>query len=303
MTPSSIELASDEISLLDILRFFQRQYKLISGITFAAVVLGLGAGLTAVPQFQRELLLGFELPLILTTQTIVADGDNVRLVALENEQIMKDEIAAIGLLTLEEHLATYLSDPEILPKATANFEAVPLRETRQNLDHLKVVIVAENQAAVEGFNQSALEALQEAMSDFVQSYLALDIQRLDILIQNSEQKISLLEERFIEPVNQSGALSSETVLNVLRFQNQQAVLAEELGKLVDYELARSSLIAAQNDADIEIKIETLADVDSQQETSLVRFLILSAIAGFLVSVLIAIIADQIPQIHKALSEP
>ena len=298
--PIPSQLTEGEVSLIDTVRFLRRHYRLMGGLTLLAIVAGLWSSLSKEPAFERKMLFEFEITPLLTTATpsIAADSDTT-------EADLKTSLMAQGVIALEGGFSEEIGDSGVRSniRITAEPAAPPMVNTT-TLDHLLVTITADEMASIEQGQESALSALQKVAVTVTQAYLAEEIERLDVLIQRSQGKITFIEEQLkTQERLLTGTNGTENLISVLRGQPQQEVLAEELGDLANYEFSRQSFttVLANGREDL-VMISVVEETERQDSQNLLAQILLSAIAGFIVSILIAVTIDQIPQIRKALSE-
>lgn len=274
---------SDEISLIDILKFFRRQLKVIGGVTVAVVLLGLGASLSTTPQARRELLLTLTLPPEFIVDPNIAAA----------ESLMRNDVLAAGTLALSQDLPETLDNSAQSIDVTASLSSSP----ENNPEHLQLILVSENAAILEASEQLVLDELQGVADEAIEVYVEPEIARLDLLIQRTREKIARLEAQ-LASVSTLVETDSVMLSSVLQL-SQQSVLAEEISKLLDYELQReglSNLVAGNESL---VSIEVLMTSQTEQSSSLVKRLILSAIAGFMISILAALIVDKWSQLRAA----
>lgn len=286
----------DEISLLDILGFFKRQFKVIGGVTIAAIVASLGMAATQKTQVQRTLSLDVELSPLLG---LVIAGDELAL-AQEIDQELVAEIVSEGTLALQSYFLEHQNDPSALPKVNATTEAVPPTEATQVPEDLRLTLQAESTDGFETFSEAAIAVWETSAADLLEKHIVSAQERLALLIQRSQSKIDFLESQSLSPVAATG--DPDTLVNLLQFQQQQAVLAEEFAQLADYEFNQAALARAQSEPEELVEIKILADVESAQGSSLGTRLTLSVIAGLMLGIFIGLLVDQFPKFKAALSQ-
>lgn len=276
----------DEISLIDILKFLRRQFKVIGGVTVVVILLGLGASLATTPQARRELLLTLTLPPELIVDPNIAAA----------EPLIRNEILAAGNLALSQDLPEMLDNSAQSVDVTASLSS----SSENNPERLQLILVSENAAILEASEESALDTLQGVADEAIDVYIEPEIARLDILIQRTREKIARLEVQ-LASVPTLAETDSAILSSVLQIP-QQSLLAEENSKLLDYELQRNGLSDLVTGSESLVSIKVLMTTQTEKSSSLVRRLILSAIAGFMLSVLIALVVDQWPQLRAALTD-
>ena len=284
----------DEISLLDILGFFKRQFKIIGGVTVAAIVVSLGMAATQQAQVQRTLFLEVDLSPLLG---LAMAGDDLTL-AQEIDQELVAEIVSEGTLALQSYFLEHQNDPGALPKVNATTEAVPPTEATQVPEDLRLTLQAENTEEFETVSEAAIAVWEARAADLLANHIVSAQEQLVLLIQRSQSKIDFLESQSLSPVAATG--NTETLL---QFQQQQAVLAEEFAQLADYQFNQAALARAQSEPEELVEIKVLADVESARGSSLGTRLLLSAISGLMLGIFIGLLVDQFPKLKTALSQP
>lgn len=288
---------TDEISLIDILKFFQRQFKVMAGITIAALLLGLGTGLSQTPQARRELLLKFTLPPELTVSPIGNESSSpINPLEIDDEVGIRDEIIAMGNLAFEQNLSFQQPPTALTAPVSASLSVV----MEEQSERLQLVLSSPDAANLEAADQLALGILQDAADSVLKPYIIPEIARLDLVIQRTRAKITQLETLLATPTAISEDNNSAMLSSALQLP-QQTVLAEELSKLIDYELARTDLSDLQTRQEPLIRFEVLMESQTQAASSLLQRLVLSAISGFMLSIFIALLVDQLPKIRAALA--
>lgn len=288
---------TDEISIIDILKFLKRQSKVIASVTIAALLLGLVTGLGKTPQARRELLLQWTLPPELKVSPTGAEtGSPISPPEIIDEIIFRDELIVVGNLALQQNLNVQQDPTDISAPISADVSLVVAEQP----ERLLLTLSSPDAATLTAADQPAVDILQAAADGLLEPYIIPEITRLDLVIQRTQTKITQLETLLASPTateNNSSALLSGTLQ-----LSQQTVLAEELSKLLDYELAQADLTDLQTREAPLIHFEVLSDRQTQASSSLLQRLVLSAIAGFMLSLLIALLIDQIPHIRCALAD-
>jgi hypothetical protein len=277
----------DEISLIDILHFLRRRFRVIGAVTLATAALGIGASLLNPTQFRREILLDFEI-----LSTLEHQGLSVN----------ENEVEAIAALELESHIKQHQANLGGQAAVSGTVESATLLETSDSPTYLRLTMRSADSNALESVRQSAYDRLQEVTNTTVSQQVDNEVERLDALIQRTQQKIAFLEERAEVPSANIDPRDASNLLYLLQLQQQQAALNSELNTLDNLKFNRETLALTQNQGASLVQIVTLSDIETQQSSPLMRNIILSIIVGSMMGILIAIVIDQIPQIRKKLSE-
>jgi len=277
----------DDISLIDILHFLRRRFRIIGAVTLATAALGIGASLLNPTQFRREILLDFEI-----LSTLEHQGLSVN----------ENEVEAIAALELESHMKQYQANLGEQAAVSGTVESATLLETSDSPTYLRMTMRSADSNAIESVRQSAYDRLQEVTNTTVSQQVDNEVERLDALIQRTQQKIAFLEERAEVPSANIDPRDASNLLYLLQLQQQQAALYSELNTLDNLKFNRETLALTQNQGEPLVQIVTLSDIETQQNSPLMRNVILSIIVGSMMGLLIAIVIDQIPQLRKKLSE-
>lgn len=277
----------DEISLIDILHFLRRRFRIIGAVTLATAALGISASLLNLTQFRREILLDFEI-----LSTLEHQGLSVN----------ENEVEAIAALELESHIKQHQANLGGQAAVSGTVESATLLETSDSPTYLRMTMRSADSNAIESVRQSAYDRLQEVTNTTVSQQVDNEVERLDALIQRTQQKIAFLEERAEVPSANIDPRDASNLLYLLQLQQQQTALNSELNTLDNLKFNRETLALTQNQGEPLVQIVTLSDIEIQQSSPLIRNVILSIIVGSMMGMLIAIVIDQIPQIRKKLSE-
>lgn len=279
----------DEISLVDILKFLRRQFWLISGITLAVMLIGAGTSVLTSPQARRELLLQLKLPPEMRMNTVIA----------ADVLVMQDEIVQAGNLALGSDFPRAVMSEESSPVSAVLSEA-----NESDHDRFRMVITSADPSNLEAAEQVALTTLQEAASEVAESYLDPELTRLDFGIRRTQAKIARLESRLPAPDALAGG-DSVNVSSFLQWQQQaqqQTLIAEEFGQLADYELEREGLASLKTREEPLASFSVLTATQTLESGSLLQRLVLSAIAGLMLGVFVALIVDQLPRLKATWSQ-
>ncbi|MEM6432702.1 MAG: hypothetical protein AAF773_02425 [Cyanobacteria bacterium P01_D01_bin.115] len=288
---------TDEISLIDILKFLRQHFRIIGAGTLTISTFGMVAGLTDSPQTQRELLLSLTLPPEMTLHPIGSPTNqavqNSNRIA-QDAKLIQDKITVAGSLAINNDFPKALNQTQSLP---ISISLPPL--TDETPGHLRLVLTSEDSTILKEASQKAIDILQVAADEVVELHIAPEIIRLDLLIQRTQAKITHLEKQ-LASTGVASTVESTALASPLQLP-EQLVMAQEISMLIDYEFERASLSELQSRDESLVSIEVLLDSQTQVPNSLLQRLIFSTISGFMLSILIALIVDHWPQIKSALS--
>ncbi|MGD1862370.1 MAG: hypothetical protein ACFB0E_20680 [Leptolyngbyaceae cyanobacterium] len=293
--------SADEISLVDILKFLKQHFKVIGGITLAATLIGIGSSFLIASQFRRELLLSIEISPALTLNLSPQLGGRLS-TSITSEQIIRDEIKVASDAAIEDLLAAPTSVSGGQFGMSGSLEFVPTVDSDTLPDKARLVLDSDDPVVLESFSQSALETLQAVANEVVQSYLSTESQLLQMRLQQTQDKVDLLEMRLFSSATAANADLNE-LSGLLQFQQRQLVLADEYSALADFELELDRLVKLQASEEPLAMFNVLVDIQRQESTSLLTVMLLSAISGFILSILVALFVEQLPQFRAALTGP
>ncbi|NEQ45398.1 MAG: hypothetical protein F6K00_18415 [Leptolyngbya sp. SIOISBB] len=303
-TPSSAEYlspqlkGSDEISLVDFVRFLQRQYKIIGGITLLALLVGGASGLSNQPKYEQETLVTLNLSPALVADVAESTADLSPVDAAFIDGLQTTLIAATEL-TLYDDLA---ASKDVSLDAISDFAQVESPEDADVLDHLLITTGTARATDLERSHTAALDALETAVTKTTQDYLTEQIERLDVLIQRSQNKVQFLEEQLPTSMATLNEASEGNLLYFLQFQKQQEVLAVEITRLANYQFSRDGLAAAKTNPRNLVSVKVISETVSETFASLQRRLVLATVAGMMLGILVALAAEQMPKVKQALAE-
>ncbi|MEM9815884.1 MAG: hypothetical protein AAF827_05685 [Cyanobacteria bacterium P01_D01_bin.6] len=273
----------DEIALVDILKFLQRQFKVIGGVTFLVIMIATVTNLMTPKQSRREVIVRLSLPLEINLSSDDALSD-----ALRDPALVQEEIAAAANLALTKDFSAALSNQASPSLVTASFSP----STDERPERFQLLLKSAEPDVLEEASKLALDSVQMAAGNVVESYLEPEIAWLDVLIQRQQEKVNRLTNQLRSNTTiDNGAPTA--LANVLQL-SQQSVLAEEISSLIDYELQRDSLLELQARDEPLVDIKVLIESQAQVSSSLLQQLVLSMVAGLMVGILIAIVVDQLP---------
>ncbi len=286
---------TDEISLVDILKFLRRQFKVIGGVTFATMMIATITSLATPAQFRREFFLHLSLPLEMIVNPVNSSSGGSQSLAVQNLTLIHEEIAAAVNLALANDFPVALASQTPSALVSASFSP----STDELAERFQLLLTSEDPEALEAAGQIALDSVQVATDGVVEFYLESEIARLDLLIQRTQEKVTRLTDQLTSTTATDNATPAR-LADIFQF-SQQSVLAEEISRLIDYQLQRDSLSELQTLDESLVSIEIMMESQVQLSGSLLPRLVLSTIAGFMLSILVAIVVDQLPQIRQAMS--
>ncbi|MEM9116376.1 MAG: hypothetical protein AAGD09_00670 [Cyanobacteria bacterium P01_F01_bin.56] len=273
----------DEIALVDILKFLQRQFKVIGGVTFLVIMIATVTNLITPKQSRREVIVRLSLPLEINLSSDDALSD-----ALQDPVLVQEKIAVAANLALAQDFSAALSNQAGPALVTASFSP----STDERPERFQLLLKSADPDVLEEASKLALDSVQVAAGNVVESYLEPEIAWLDVLIQRKQEKVNRLanQSRSNTTINNG---SPTELANVLQL-SQQSALAEEISRLIDYELQRDSLLELQARDEPLVGIKVVMESQAQVSSSLLQKLVLSMVAGLMVGILIAIVVDQLP---------
>lgn len=285
---------ADEISFIDILKFLRRQFRVIGGVTFVTMMIATIASLTTPTQARRELLLSLSLPLEMTLSPIDTFSDDRPSSIAMNPVLIQEEMVAVASLVLANDFPAALASQ--MPSAFVSASFSP--STDEIPKRFQLLLTSEEPSVIEEASQIALDSVQVAADGVAEFYLEPEIARLDLLIQRTQEKVTRLADQL--PSTATNNVTPTELASIVQL-SQQSVLAEEISRLIDYELQRDSLSALQTRDEPLVTIKVLMESQAQVSSSLLQRLVLSIIAGLMLGIFVAIVVDQVPRIRHAMS--
>ena len=281
-------LESDEISLIDILRFLQRRRRVIGGATLVIILVGTALGLVSPLELQREILTDFKI-----SSRLESEGISVN----------ESEIEALALFELRMYLDEHRRSPGALSnRVSGSVESASISEASESLTHLRISLRSPTPEASESFWQSAYQRLQTTTHDVVNEQFETEVERLDVEIARAQNKVAFLREQINNTSTSAPNLGSNSEFFIfLQFQQQQAALIEELENLANLQFRRENLAEIESQAEPLVEVIILSDIQTQR-SSLTRNLVLSTIAGLMFGILIGVAVDQFSRLRKEFGE-
>lgn len=257
-----------EISLADLLRFLQRQWHFLGGVTVAIATVSVMLNLAKLPSYRRPITLQIQKnsPLISTLLPESTEANSVGNWATKTlPKLELDATVTSPVYDAAKHqvaLSLIASEPEPLEAISASM-------------------------IVDGLTQQWQEQLQPMLAE--QTFL------LRVQQKQAEQAVAQLEEelRQVSPSN----LPRQTAMEEQRAEllREQVVFAAQLAFLTELE---QELAQASRDL-LPITVSFEGAVAAQTNSS-VQAVIFGLMAGFMIAVLIAIAVEQWPHLRAEL---
>lgn len=269
----------DEISLIDIIQFFQRCWRIIGGGTIAIALLTSVFSLSKPPSYEKSMTLQVEenpMPRLLSQLSNDADLSGSK-AANQNET---EAWASEALATLELE-AVSLQEPTY-DAATAS---IPLTLTASQPEPLAQITTDE-------LREQLAIAWQLPLRRTLEDQQLL----LDVESQQAQEAITQLEQ-------QLAAVPAENTPRQIALENQRAEVLRQQAELAfqqQYIQDLTDNLETQSAAQLPLTVVEESDVITVARSPL-QIAILSLIAGFMVSTLVAILIEQWPRWQAELS--
>ncbi|MFP4009729.1 MAG: Wzz/FepE/Etk N-terminal domain-containing protein [Spirulinaceae cyanobacterium] len=266
---SQIPSEDDEISLIDIIRFFGRNWRFIGVITFGFAAIALLYSFSRPQSYQKQVTLLVE-PNSLTVGSVALPGVAV---------------AEIGALAVES-------------VQNQTFEAVTPQATYDTTTQaIAVTFDAPSASNLDEVMPQVLSQLELDLQEPLERTLEKSLVATDISLERQEKLLESMEAQIaqIPPTEEA---------RLIGLENQRASLATTRAALeIDREYLEQSLQDLEELREEVLPIAVVSESEVQQVArSPIQITILSLIAGFMVAVLAAIIREQIPRIKAELEE-
>lgn len=281
-----------EISLVDVCRFLKRHFWGIGGTTIASGLLGVVYGMMQPVEFHRSILLNVDLSPSLA-----------KLISGDTDTVLR-EVQLVAIPTLESHFEQHLEAQDQRPKVYGLVSSVRSDVGDVSSEYLRIDMRSVSQDAIENLHEASYTKLQSQFARTLDKLISQRIALLDDSIQKAEARITLLESRSAAPVVPEGASQADGLLSTLLQEQQYQSLLDELKVVSDLRLSRDELQALRSgDLTKEFIFEDVLNDLQEMQPSLFRIALLAAISGFIISVLVAVLIDQLPKMREALSKP
>lgn len=270
------QIYNDEVSLLDIIRFFHLNWKFLSLLTLVLSSLAIAFSLSKPQSYQKQVTLSIEpLPLPVSSQSIPAmKVDQLGAWAVGFLQRQKlDQITlkpTYDLSTQQVDLTLQSSNPSALAEATP-----------------KVI----NQLNVQ---------FQKKLSSYIQTGLSFtnqDLQKYQKILAQLEPQIQQL------PVRNGANLEIRTET---RLRALEAERAKVIGLIATRKVDQENLEQALNNpaqlAKQILAVQVLSESEVRQTRHSLQAVVIAVIASFMLAVLAAIVRTQIPRLKDELSK-
>lgn len=278
----------DEISLVDILCFFQRRFRLIGGLTLLGILLGLGFHLSRPPRVQQALVLSLTTP-YLQGNLLTPTPKSASSVSLEDP--LANELAGVWeALSLEKNLSleTFehnsfrggeLSTAPFSGQAFSSEQVIISLTTR--VDEFSIVMESSQSSVLEELPSLAVETFEAEAQRFIHW-------NLNIAASNLSQKIE--ESQYV--------IDSLIAQDVRLPATNDTVISDEIARTARLEFQHQAILTTQTVLDNIIKTEVIESKQSTINRSLFSITILLTILGLVVSTFIAICVDQWPRLKQ-----
>ena len=267
----------DEVSLVDIIRFFRLNWKFLGLITIALSSVAIALSLSRPQLYQKQLVLAIKpLPLTLASKSMTT--------------MNVDEAGARAVTILQNQKLNQLT-------TTATYDAVT-----QQVD---LTLDSPNQSALAGASSKVISQLNTQFEKQLAKYLKTGLTSTTLELKRYQQILAQLDRQVDQlPVKDT------KVPEGIRLEARRRAMESERGRFV-------TLIATQtidkeyleqvlkNPAQLSgqlISVQVLSEADVQKTRSPMQLVIPSIIASFIVAVLAAIIREQIPRLKYELSK-
>jgi len=267
----------DEISLLDIIQFFRRNWRFMAWGTLGLSAVAIALSLLMPKQYQKQLTLS------VTPVPISVSG-------IPGVDIQQASNKTVKLL--ENH---YDKIDETEVRSTYNSETQQIDITVRSPDTGFVA---------EAGSQVSTLLHQEFQGIFGQA-IANSLFSTELEITKQQQVLEQLEQQ-IAQVRDSNNIDPQRIRMTVRLEALETQRSEVLARIASLEFDKQYLEPAQeNLAEFTsqiISIQLLSESKVEPTRSLVQIAVLAAIASFMVAILAAIIRDQARRLKDELSQ-
>jgi hypothetical protein len=275
----------DEISLVDIIRFFSRNGKFLILTTLGLSAIAIALSLLQPKQYQKQLtLLVKSVPFALSTP-------------LNPEQSLSVDLDINQAATLA--LALLQSQPPNQITASSKFNtALKNNVPSQPID---LALKSANPNALKTAGPKILSKLNSGFQKTVEATVQANLIRIEQELNRSKRLLTEMEKQ----IAQAPKDASPTAPNprLLALEQQRSRYIESIASL-DFD--KQNLLQAQkNPAEFSsrvIWVQILAESQVRQSRSPMMLVLLAVIASFMVAVLAAIIRDQITRLQGETSK-
>ena len=267
----------DEVSLVDIIRFFRLNWKFLGLITIALSSVAIALSLSRPQLYQKQLVLAIKpLPLTLASQSMTT--------------MNVDEAGARAVTILQNPKLDQLT-------TTATYDAVT-----QQVD---LTLDSPNQSALAGASSKVISQLNTQFEKQLAKYVKTALTSTTLELKRYQQILAQLD-RQVEQL----PVKTTTDPEGIRLEARRRAMESERGRFVTLIATRTVdkqylEQVLKNPAQLSgqvISVQVLSEADVQKTRSPMQLVIPSIIASFIVAVLAAIIREQIPRLKYELSK-
>ncbi|MEQ9552821.1 MAG: hypothetical protein RIM23_24805 [Coleofasciculus sp. G3-WIS-01] len=267
----------DEISLLDIIQFFRRNWGFMAWGTLGLSAIAIALSLLMPKQYQKQLTLS------VTPVPISVSG----IPGIDLQQASNQTVKL-----LENHYDK-IDETEVKPNYNTETQQIDITVRSPDTGFL-----------AEAGSQVSTLLLQEFQAIFGQA-IANSLFSTELEIQKQQQVLEQLEQQ-IAQVRDSKGIEPERIRTTLRLEALETQRAGVLARIAALEFDKQYLEPAQeNLAEFTsqiISIQLLSESKVEPTRSLVQIAVLAAIASFMVAILAAIIRDQARRLKDEFSQ-
>ena len=259
-------LHADEISIVEIIRFFLDNWRFLALITAGVSAIAITLSLSQPTRYQKQLTL--------SVQPVPAPVSSFP--AMDVNQANNLAVKFLQNLKLDQTTALPKYDP-----------------TTQQID---LTLRSPNQSSLKDARSIAIRQVETGFEEVMGKSIKTSLTSIDIDLKRNKRILQQLEQQKTQfsPTN-------EFRLGVIESQR-----AQKLAQMAELEFDKQYLEQARaNLTDFTsqfIAVQMLAESDVPQRRSFVEVLVVAIIAGFLVAVLAAIIRDQILRLKHELAQ-
>lgn len=267
----------DEISLLDIIQFFRRNWMFMAWGTLGLSAVAIALSLLMPKQYQKQLTLS-----VTPVPISVAGIPGVDIPQASNQTVK----------LLENH---YDKIDETEVKSTYNSET-------QQID---IIVRSPDTGFLAEAGSQVSTHLQQEFQSTLGKAIANSLFSTELEIQKQQQVLEQLNQQ-IAQVRDPNGVDPQRIRTAVRLEALETQRAELLAKIAALEFDKQYLTPAQENlaeftAQV-ISIQLLSESKVEPTRSLLQIAVLAAIASFMVAILAAIIRDQARRLKDELSQ-
>ena len=266
----------DEVSLVDIIRFFRLNWKFLALVTVVLSSIAITFSLLKPQHYQKQLTLSVK-PASLSLASVPVPSMSVEEVRLQAVEFLQNQ--KLNNIT-----------------TTAAYDA--------SSQKINLTLQSPDQSALAGASDQAISQLKTQFQKILSADLERGLRKIKQEHKRDQQVQAQLEKQVnqLPPINKTDPKQFQIEARLRSLEAQRANLATSMAaNEVDQEYLEQAKGTLSQIAEQAIAVQVLRESEIQQTGSLRVLIVIAVIASFMVAVFTALIRSQVPRFKEELS--